>query len=121
MTYLELRQALEIFGLGEQATLAEIKQRHRELVKRYHPDSGGPRERHDHPPAPATTGEAQSVPGDDQALIRRINAAYRILTDYVNSYSFSFSQEEFFRQNPEARLHHQFDQDPIWGPGDGRP
>lgn len=121
MTYLELRHALQIFGLGEQATLAEIKQRHRELVKRHHPDSGGRRERDDHQPAPAATGEAQSINGGDQALIRGINAAYRILTDYVNIYSFSFSQEEFFRQNPEARLHHQFDQDPIWGPGAGKP
>ena len=40
MTYQELRSALEIFGLSERATLKQVKGRHRELVKRFHPDRG---------------------------------------------------------------------------------
>lgn len=101
MTYDELQAALEVFGLDDGATMAEIKQRHRELVKRHHPDGD----------------EGGHATAQDQQLIRRINAAHRIINDYVNNYRFSFNREEFYRQNPEARLYHQFDHDPIWGPG----
>ncbi|ADH86901.1 J domain-containing protein [Desulfurivibrio alkaliphilus] len=100
MKYDELKTAMEVLGLDDQATLAEIKRRHRELVKRHHPD-----------------GKRQQPSAEDQRLIRRINTAYRVITNYVNNYRFSFSREEFYRQNPEARLYDQFDHDPIWGPG----
>ena len=41
MTYRELQLALAVFGLEERASLSQIKGRHRELVKRHHPDAGG--------------------------------------------------------------------------------
>jgi len=94
MDYAELQAALKVFGLGERATLREIKARQRELVKRYHPDSG----------------EA-SAP----QAIQEVNAAYRVLLDYVQSYSFSFAEEEFYEQCPEERLRQQFGDDPLWG------
>jgi DnaJ-class molecular chaperone len=94
MTYAELHESLRIFGLGNRATLREIKARHRELVKRYHPDAHG---EHDHD------------------RIRTVNAAYRVLLEYIESYRFSFSEDEFYEQNPEARLKHQFMDDPLWG------
>jgi DnaJ-class molecular chaperone len=96
MTYKELRAACEVFGLGERVTLGELKSRHRELVKRLHPDAGDA----DHP---------------DE--IRKVNAAYRVLLDYVTQYSFSFSEEEFYEQNPEERLRRQFMDDQLWGNG----
>ncbi len=95
MTYEDLQAALRLFGLGERATLMEIKARHRELVKRHHPDTGA----------------------EDPEAIRQVNAAHRLLIDYVSSYRFSFSEEEFYEQNPEARLWRQFMGDPLWGPG----
>jgi DnaJ-like protein len=94
MTYAELQEGLRVFGLGERATLREIKARHRELVKRHHPDSGA---------------------GGDAELIRRVNEAYRVLLEYVSGYRFSFAEEEFYEQNPEARLWMQFADDPLWG------
>jgi DnaJ-class molecular chaperone len=94
MTYAELRQALQVLGLGERATLREIKARHRELVKRYHPDSG-------------------CIASTD--TIREVNAAYRVLQDYTSAYHFSFSEEEFLEQNPEERIRWQFMDDPLWG------
>ncbi len=94
MTYAELRESLLVFGLGDRATLGEIKARHRELVKRYHPDADG---EHDHD------------------RIRKVNAAYRVLLEYVESYRFSFSEDEFYEQNPEERLKRQFMDDPLWG------
>lgn len=96
MTFAELQASLLVFGLGERATLKEIKTRHRELVKRYHPDAGG---------------------AHDPELIQKINAAYRVLLGYVESYRFSFAEEEFYEQNPEARLRRQFMDDPLWGKG----
>lgn len=98
MTYTDLQEARQILGLGERAALAEIKARHRALVKRHHPDAGNA--------------------GDPEA-IRRINAAYRLLMGYVNGYRFSFAESEFYEQNPEARLRMQFADDPVWGGGQG--
>jgi hypothetical protein len=47
-------------------------------------------------------------------MIRRLNEAHRLLMDYLQSYRFSFSQEEFYRQNPEEHLKRQFSWDPVW-------
>ena len=94
MTFAELQTSLEVFGLGERATLKEIKSRHRELVKCFHPDGGET---------------------DDPEQIRKVNAAYRVLLGYVESYRFSFSEEEFYEQTPEERLRRQFMDDPLWG------
>lgn len=93
MTYDDLRQSLAILELPERATLREIKARHRELVKHFHPDAGE---------------------SDDPERIRYINAAYRIITEYVTAYRFSFDEDEFYDQNPEERLRSQFSMDP-WG------
>ena len=76
--------------------MKQVKSRHRELVKRYHPDSGE-----------NTNGEQ----------IQQINAAYRILSDYLASYRFSFSEDEFYVQNPEERLRRQFMDNALWGGG----
>lgn len=94
MTYAELQEGLRVFGLGERATLGEIKARHRELVKRHHPDAGR---------------------AGDPDTIRQVNQAYRVLLEYVSGYRFSFAEEEFYEQNPEARLWRQFADDPLWG------
>ncbi len=96
MTYAALKNALQILSLSERASLREIKARHRELVKRYHPDTGN-------------TG--------DPEMIRKINEAHRILLDYISNYRFSFAEEEFYEQSPEERIRMQFTDDPLWGKG----
>lgn len=93
MRYEDLQRALDIFCLPERATLKEIKARHRALVKRCHPDTGG----------------------IDTERIREINEAYRVLNAYCGAYQFSFSRAEFLRQNPDEWFRHQFGKDPIWG------
>lgn len=94
MTYAEIQNALLVLGLGERATLKEIKARHRELVKRHHPDTG-------------------NVAEPD--MIRQVNLAYRIVSEYVSAYRFSFAEDEFYEQNPEERIWMQFADDPLWG------
>ncbi|GFE61898.1 J domain-containing protein [Geobacter sp. AOG2] len=96
MTYVDLKTSLQLFGLGERASLKEIKARHRGLVKRYHPDTGK---------------------DSDPEMIRNVNAAYQVLLDYVKEYRFSFAEEEFYEQNPEERIWQQFKTDPLWGGG----
>jgi DnaJ-class molecular chaperone len=94
MTYGELQQALNVLGLGEQASLQEIKARHRQLAKAYHPDAGN-----------ATDGEA----------IRNLNEAYKLLLDYIRHYRFGFDEETFYEQCPEERIRRQYEEDPVWG------
>lgn len=93
MTYTDLQEAIRILGLGQHATLREIKTRHRELVKRYHPDV-------------AETNDSEKI--------RQVNAAYRLLHEFITAYRFSFGEVEFYAQNPEERLRMQFSTDPIW-------
>jgi DnaJ-class molecular chaperone len=94
MTYQDLQDALAVFGLGERATLAQVKARHRQLAKSHHPDLGG---------------------DDDPEAMRRINAAYRVLFDYCTNYRYCFSEAEFLEQCPAERLRRQFSWDPVWG------
>ncbi|HZV82371.1 MAG TPA: DnaJ domain-containing protein [Geobacteraceae bacterium] len=98
MTYAELREALKVLGLGERATMAELRKRHRGLVKRYHPDSGH---------------------GGDGERIRQVNEAYGLVLRYLGDYRFSFAEDEFYEQNPEERMRRQFMADPLWGAGEG--
>jgi hypothetical protein len=98
LTYQELQQARELLGLGERASLAQIKARYRLLAKQHHPDS-------------------RQQPVDPEAM-QRLNAAYGLICRYCETYHFSFSQEEFFEQNPDERLRWQFATDPLWGRGE---
>jgi hypothetical protein len=96
MTYTELNEALEVFGFSSQdrLTLRQVKRRQRDLVKSAHPDI------------------KSTLPAE---RIQQINAATSVLLEYLNSYRFSFSEEEFYRQNPDERLRMQFSNDPVWG------
>jgi len=93
ITYRELKDALTTFGITGRATLEQIKQRHRELVKMHHPD--------------------QNVRTEPE-MIRNINDAYEIITTYCAGYRYCFSEEEFLEQNPGERLRRQFGWDPLW-------
>ncbi len=95
MAYEDLLEALKIFGLRDRATLAEVRKRHRSLVKEFHPDKGN----------------------SDSEEIRRINLAYDILKEYCANYRYSFSLDEYLQQNPEERMQRQFYDDPVWGGG----
>ena len=96
MTYEKLRAAIRTFGLGERATLDEIKARYRELAKRHHPDGG--------------------ISEDTEAIYRVIEAN-RVILEYVESYRYCFSEQEYLEQDPEERLRRRFMADPLWGKG----
>ena len=93
MTHDELKAALTIFGFSvcDQLTMAQIKRRQRELSRKHHPD---------------LQGEVQHM--------QNLNNAASILRSYLQSYRFSFSEDEFYHQNPDELLRMQFAKDP-WG------
>ncbi len=62
----EQKRALTIFGLESPGTVESIKQRYKELVKRYHPDVIG-----------------KNAKSDEK--IKDVNHAYRVLMDFVSS------------------------------------
>ena len=99
MTHKDLLEAIHVLGLEKQASLKEIKHRHRQLVKEHHPDADG-------------------ESAIDAELIRQINVAYKILRSYCDNYRFSFDHDTFLLQNPEERIREQFYSDPIWGAGE---
>jgi hypothetical protein len=94
MRHDDLQAALRVFGLGERATLKEIKGRYRELARQHHPDGGN---------------------GEDTEEIYRVIEANRVIMDYVESYRFCFSEREYLEQDPEERLRRRFVDDPLWG------
>ncbi|UCG14145.1 MAG: J domain-containing protein [Deltaproteobacteria bacterium] len=70
----EIDRARQLLGLGEQASIGEIKTAYRIMCKRWHPD---------------TVGDSQS----GQERIKKINDAYRLLLEYCESYPCSFAPE----------------------------
>jgi hypothetical protein len=95
MTHDELKEALYLFGFHENDLLSikRIKQRHRTLVRKIHPDLHA---------------------NVDPERIRKLNEAAKIIMDYLQSYRFSFTAEEFYRQIPEEHMRLQYSWDPIW-------
>ncbi len=96
MTHVDLKAALALFGFCEhdRLTMAQVKQRHRELSRNNHPDLRSPA---------------------DSQTMQAVNAAAAVLMEYLRSYRFSFSEDEFYQQNPDEQLRRQFANDPLWG------
>jgi len=79
----EIEEARKLLGLGEAATLKEIKSAYRRMSHRYHPD------RH------AASGT------DNAEIMKRINWAYELLMGYCTKYKYCFRQEDVARAYPE--------------------
>ena len=79
----EIDQARRLLGLGEEATLKEIKSAYRRLAHRHHPDKHS-----------STAGE------ETEETMKRLNAAYKLLMDYCNNYKYSFREEDVVRAYP---------------------
>ena len=79
----EIEEARKLLGLGEVATLKEIKSAYRHMAQRHHPDKH----------TDAESGEAKSM--------KRLNWAYKLLMDYCTDYKYSFQQEDVARTYPE--------------------
>lgn len=75
----EIEEARKQLGLGEEATLKEIKKAYRKLAHRYHPD------------------KLMKDNTDRSETMKRLNRAYKLLLDYCNEYKYSFREEDVAR------------------------
>ena len=102
ISFEEIDKTRKILELSEKATLAEIKEVHRRLSKKWHPDG---------------------CKKKDQKIchekMKEINRAYKIIMKYINDYNYSFEQERIVGESPEERWKKQFGNDPLWGTGEG--
>ncbi len=78
MKFEDIDKARKILGLGESATLEEIKNAYYNLVKKFHPDKCRDKDKK-----------------ECEQKLKKINWAFEIIKDYIYSYRISFSQEEF--------------------------
>jgi len=90
-SFVEIDQARRLLGLGEVATLREIKAAYRRLAHRYHPDKHS-----------GTIGE------EAEETMRRLNKVYKPLTDYCSNYKYSFREEDVARTYPYDEYLGQF-------------
>ena len=93
-----IEQARDLLGLGEAATLAEIKRAYHRQSRLHHPDTAG----HE----------------TDSERMYRITAAYELLIRYTSEYRFPLSRqesdEEYDLYDPEEWWQARFGQDPLW-------
>lgn len=98
----KVHQAAKILNLDNKESLAEIKKKHRRLIKKWHPD------------------QCQDDPAVCKEKIKEINKAFKIIKEYCNNYLYSFAEDEILENLPrdvqsEERLKRQFGGDPLWG------
>lgn len=98
----ELDRARQLLGLGEQVTLAEIKQAHRRLAQEWHPDKRSKKDQ-----------------GLAHEKMKEVNRAYKIILKYIEHYRYDLTGRRDKEEDPQARWQAQFGDDPIWGSGKG--
>ncbi len=79
----EIEEARKLLGLGEAATLNEIKRAYRTLAHRHHPDK-----------------HSRAASEETEETMKRLNSAYKLLMDYCNNYKYSFGEEDVARTYP---------------------
>jgi len=95
-----IQAAAELLGLGEKASLAEIKKAYRRLSKKHHPDvHRGPKEK---------TGKA---------AMQKLTESYQVLLQYCAEYRFPLIPGENEPLDGEDWWFERFGQDHLWGKG----
>ncbi len=97
--YEQIDWARRLLGLGESATLEEIRQAFRRLARRYHPDK---------------CKESKETCEEEY---KRLSLAYDLLLKYCENYRFSFREEDVKRQvwDEETYRHLKQFYDGWWG------
>jgi DnaJ-class molecular chaperone len=79
----EIDEARKLLGLGEAATMKEIKTTYRRLARCHHPDKN------------------DSASEKSNEMMKKLNQAYTVLMDYCSEYIYSFRREDVARVYPE--------------------
>lgn len=91
-----LFEAKELLGLGDRATLGEIKRSYRSQCKANHPD----------------------IVGDDKAkgdMMRKLTRAYDLLMNHSEQFKIPLVPLDNESLEPEDWWMDRFGQDPLWG------
>ncbi|MBW1971850.1 MAG: J domain-containing protein [Deltaproteobacteria bacterium] len=97
-----ITEARNILGLPEKATMQQIINSYRELLKKWHPD------------------KCKEDKDKCKEMSIKVIEAYRIIIDYCSNYEYSFTKEDVARSlSPEDWWYQRFGDDPLWGKGDG--
>ena len=99
----EVEAAAALLGLGETATLEDIKAAYHRLSRKFHPD--------------LATNEAARQRGEQEMY--RITAAYSVLKRYCGQYRFPLKAPTQAKNtdiyDPQDWWQTRFGQDPVWG------
>jgi hypothetical protein len=98
---LSTREAADILGIAEQASINEIRSRYHALVKEWHPD----------------VSDYDSE--DAHNTMIRLNDAYDILIGYCMQVEISFRSEDLMQTTETGSMDtwmERYGDDPIWGP-----
>jgi len=96
----KIKKSAELFGLGEKATLAEIKKAYRRLSKKHHPD---------------LRESSKQVAG--QVEMHELTEAYQALLDYCSGFRFPLVPGENEQFDGDDWWFERFGQDHHWGKG----
>lgn len=96
----DIQAAAELLGLGEKASLAEIKKAYRRLSKKHHPD--------------VQKGAKQKA---GKVAMYKLTEAYQTLLKYCAEYHFPLIPGENEQLDAEDWWFERFGQDHHWGKG----
>jgi hypothetical protein len=98
--WIKIKEAADLLGLGEKASLAEIKKSYRRLSKKHHPD--------------VQTNLKQKVKKVD---MHKLTEAYQTLLHYCAEYRFPLIPGDDEHLEGEDWWLERFGQDHLWGKG----
>ena len=96
----QVREAAEVLGIRDRASLNDIRRRYHERIREWHPDV------------------SQNDPAESHEMTLRLREAYDLLVDYCMNQRFSFRIEDLAKdleQTPAGYWMERFGNDPIWG------
>lgn len=98
LTAESLVNARTILGLGDSTTLADLKKRYRELVKKHHPD-----------------GQSESRQAGFHEVMTEINAAYELVLRYCETYRIPLTQDsDTLRTGEDDFWSRHFGEGDLW-------
>ena len=122
----DIKAAAVLLGLGEKATLAEIKKAYRRLSKKHHPDvqKHHPDVQKHHPDVQKHHPDVQKhhpdVQNNSKQKIKKVEMhslteAYQILLHYCTQYSFPLIQKDSDQLEGDDWWFERFGHDSHWG------